>query len=247
MRKQDALWLGGAAVVVVIIGFVAWSLRHPKEEPPPPPAQTAAPAPQKPADATLPPAAQSDAQIRKLLAALSPRPELAQWLADEGLLDRWVVTANNLAEGVSPRKQLGFLKPAKPFLAKGSHIDPRSYQRFDTFADVVASVDAKGFAAAVHELHPLLEAAYHQLGYPDKSVDDLARAALQRLIDAPVIEGDVAIAPAKGALYKFADEKLEAKGEVEKQLLRMGPRNTKLVQAKAREIAAALDLRLAAH
>jgi hypothetical protein len=245
MQKRDALWLGGAAVAVVIIGVVAWSMRHPAAEPPPPP-QAVAPAPVKPADATLPPAAQSDAQIRKLLAALSARPELARWLAGEGLLDRFIVVANNLAEDVSPRKQLAFLQPAKPFLAKGSKIDPRGYQRYDTFAEVIASVDAKGFAAAVHELHPLLEAAYHQLGYPDKSVDELARTALQRLIDAPVVEGDIALTP-KGALYKFADEKLEAQGEIEKQLLRMGPRNTRMIQAKAREIAAALDLRLAAH
>ena len=39
----------------------------------------------------------------------------------------------------------------------------------------------------------------------------------------------------------------ESLGPVEKHLLRMGPRNTKLIQSKAREIAAALDLRLAAH
>jgi len=36
-------------------------------------------------------------------------------------------------------------------------------------------------------------------------------------------------------------------GPVEKLMLRMGPRNTKLIQAKAKEIAAALDLRVASH
>jgi hypothetical protein len=48
-------------------------------------------------------------------------------------------------------------------------------------------------------------------------------------------------------LWQFADEKLESQGPVEKHLLRMGPRNTKLIQAKAREIAQALDLRIAGH
>src|SRR5260370_940147 len=247
MRKQDLIWLAVAAAAVAIIAGVALYLRPPAAAPPAPPVQVVvAPPPAKAPDATLPSAAESDALVRKLLAALSPRPELARWLADSDLINRWVVIADNLAEDVTPRKQLGFLKPAKPFSLRGGRIDERSYARYDGFADVIASVDAKGFAAAVRELRPFLEAAYHQLGYPDKSVDELARRALQRLINAPVAEGELAVTP-KGALYKFADEKLEAQGAVEKHLLRMGPRNTKLIQSKAREIAAALDLRLAAH
>jgi len=236
-------WLLVAAVVVVIAGAVFLLRRAPA--PPPPPPQAAA-APPKPADAPLPPEEDSDTQVRKAVAPLSARPELSRWLAGEGLLDRWVVIADNLAEDVTPRKQLAMLAPAKPFVARGAKIDPRSYARYDGVADVIASVDAKGFASAVRALHPLLEAAYHKLGYPDRSLDDLARAALQRLIDAPMAEGDVVLLP-KGALYRFADEKLESQGAVEKHLLRMGPRNTRLIQAKAREIAAALDLRLAAH
>ena len=46
---------------------------------------------------------------------------------------------------------------------------------------------------------------------------------------------------AKGALYKFAYDQLEAQGPIEKHLLRMGPRNTRLIQAKAREILSALN------
>jgi hypothetical protein len=156
------------------------------------------------------------------------------------------VVADNLAEDVSPRKQLAAAAPDKRFEAvekKGApQIDPKNYQRYDLFTEVVASVDAKAFAEAVRELHPLLETAYHRLGYPDRKLDDVARKALQRLIDAPVVEGPLALVP-KGALYKFADPKLEALGPVEKHLLRMGPRNTRLIQSKAREIAAELRLR----
>ncbi len=70
----------------------------------------------------------------------------------------------------------------------------------------------------------------------------------------PPLEVDVAPEPLpdeepalskQGNVYTYADPKLEALGPVEKHLLRMGPRNTKLIQAKARELAAALDLRVA--
>jgi hypothetical protein len=56
-----------------------------------------------------------------------------------------------------------------------------------------------------------------------------------------VREGPVLVEP-DGAVYAFADPKLEALGPVEKHLLRMGPRNARLVQQKAREIETSLGL-----
>ena len=233
----------GIVVALAVAAAVAWYLLRPAPAPPPPP-PAAQPAPPKIADAPLPLPAESDAQVRKALSAASPRPELQKWLAAGDLLDRWTVVADNLAEDVSPRKQLAFLAPEKKFRAVGregnEQIDPRSYQRYDLFADVVASVDAKAVAAAVRTLHPLLESMYHKLGYPDRPLDDLLQRALRRLTDAPVIEGPLQVVP-KGALYHFAVPELEAQGPIEKHLLRMGPRNTRLIQAKAREITAVLQ------
>ncbi|HWE24450.1 MAG TPA: DUF3014 domain-containing protein, partial [Myxococcales bacterium] len=219
-----------------------WVHRSP---PPPPPPEPVAQAP-APADAPLPSAEDSDARIRREAGKLSPRAEFAAWLKQQGLLERWVAVTDNLAEGVSPRKQLTFLAPAQPFKVqhKGSrtYIDPRSYSRYDTFAEVVSSIDANAFANLVRELHPLLQSAYHALGYPDRNVDVAAAQALQRLVAAPVVDGPVEVKQGRGVLYEFADEKLEKQGPVAKHLLRMGPRNTKLIQAKARELAQALQL-----
>jgi hypothetical protein len=153
------------------------------------------------------------------------------------------VVADNLAEDASPRKPLSFLAPAKPFKAAEVKalptIDPKSYARYDGFADLVASIDAKAAAGAVRALHPLLESAYHKLGYPDRKLDDLLQKALQRLAEAPVVEAPIQL-ESKGAIYKYAYDQLEAQGPVEKHLLRMGPRNTKLIQAKAQELSSAL-------
>lgn len=237
------------AVAVLAVGAAAWFfLRRPEPPPPPAPAQAqapdaavAAPAP----DAPLPPVAEGDARVRSLFGALSQRPEWAAWLGAGNLLERASVVLDNLVLDVSPRKQLAFLAPSKPFSAAGRgaklSIDPRSYARYDAIGDVVASLDAKGFAQAVRTLHPLLQTAYHALGYPDRPLDPVLALALKRLLDAPVAEGEVALRK-EGSVYRFQDQKLEESGDIEKHLLRMGPRNTKLVQAKAREIAAALDL-----
>ena len=246
-QKKSGTWVGIAAIVaaaVVAVGAYLWVRRSPPAAPAPEPvAQQAPPAPP---DAKLPSAEETDARIRAEGAKLSSRPELADWLKQSGLLERWVAVTDNLSEGVSPRKHLAFLAPAKGFRAQQKRnrtfIDPRSYARYDIFADVVASIDAKGFAVLVRDLHPLLQSAYHALGYPNRNVDTVAAQALQRLVAAPVADNPVELTPGKGALYLFADEKLEKQGAVEKHLLRMGPRNTKLIQAKAREIAQALEL-----
>ena len=118
--------------------------------------------------------------------------------------------------------------------------------RYDRIADVLASIDAKGAAQVVRDLHPLLESAYHKLGYPDRSFDQVATKALKRIIDTPVFDKPPRLVP-KGANFAYADDKLEALGPVEKLLLRMGSRNTRLIQGKARELAAALDLRVASQ
>jgi hypothetical protein len=235
-NKRTPLIVAGAAALAVAAAAV-WYLRRPAAPPPPAPGEAAAP---KPTDAPLPPAEKTDAQMRKDLASLSPMPEWARWLAASDLLDRFVVVVDNVAEDVNPRKQLDFIKLAPQ---RAEKLDPT---RYDLIALVIASVDSKGLAQVVRDLHPLLESAYHKLGYPDRSFDQVAAKALQRIVDAPVVEKTPGLVP-KGANFAFADEKLEALGPVEKLLVRMGPRNTKLIQNKAREIAAALDFRIAQH
>lgn len=202
--------------------------------------------PARSADVPLPPAADSDVRVREALAGLTPRELLQRWLEVDHLLDRLAVITVNIAEDQSPVRQLSFLQPSRPFSAtrNGSKlvISPNSQARFDAFANVVSSLDQRRVATAYRTLHPLLESAYHALGYPGRPLDEVATRALQRIVDAPVRD-EVALHRA-GPLYIFADARLESLGPVEKQLLRMGPRNTRLLQEEAREIGLALGLSL---
>jgi hypothetical protein len=56
-----------------------------------------------------------------------------------------------------------------------------------------------------------------------------------------VIEGDIPLRQ-KVISYAYVDEKLESLSPAQKHLLRMGPRNVRIIQAKLREIAALLNL-----
>jgi hypothetical protein len=225
-----------AVAAVLALGAVGYLFLKPHPEPPlaaPVPPPEVAP---KVVDLPLPPPAASDATLRADLSSVSPK--VSGWLSQPDLLDRFSSLVNALARDESPRKQLDFLAPKERFTATKGHIDPKSYARYDAAADAVESVDARKLVSGVRAIHALLESAYHRNADPNRGFDDAARAALQRIIDAPVVEGEIAVVP-HGANDLFADEKLEVLGPIEKQLLRMGPRNEKVLQAKAREILAA--------
>ena len=107
------------------------------------------------------------------------------------------------------------------------------------------NVDALVIAYAA--LRPALETAYRALGYPDGSIDKAAARALHRIELAPVRDGEVAVVEGTGATWAYADPALERLGDVERQILRMGPRNGRILQAKAREISQALGMGPAAR
>jgi hypothetical protein len=230
---MDAKKVGLGVAALVALGVVGYLFLKPHPDAPMPAPVPPPEVAQKPADLPLPPAAASDAKLRTDFSQVSPK--VSGWLQQPDLLDRFASLVNGLASNESPRKQLDFLAPKERFSTTGGHIDAKSYARYDASADAIESVDAKKLVAAVRGVHPLLESAYHRLGNPSRGFDDAARAALQRIIDAPVVEGDIAVVP-HGAIDLFADPKLEVLGPVEKQLIRMGPRNEKILQAKAKEI-----------
>lgn len=220
-----------AVLAAAALAAAAWLFLRSRAAPPaPPPAPAAAPpatAPPPP-DAPLPPAADSDARVRGLFGPLSPR--FAEWLSAPDLLERGAAVIDNLAEDVSPRKQVPFLAPAGAY-------EPHRFERYDFFAAAIGAVDTAALASAVRAIHPLLEAAYHRLGYPDRRLDAALLAALRRIAGAPVVDAEVR---PRGDRYVYVDPGLEALGPVEKHLLRMGPRNERVLQEKARALADAL-------
>lgn len=242
-----------AAVAVVLLGlggFLAWRLLEPAPAPPPP-AQPPPPAAQPPAAAPAPSAPVTEASaVQALLQAISAHPLYRACLEGEDPARRWAQLSEGLAEGVVPGRALGCARPAGAFQVerrKGKlHAAPRSHARYDGFAEAVASVDAKALARAYQALHPLVEGAYRALGYPQGSLDRATARMLGRVLHTPVPEAEPELVEAGGTMFAYADQKLEALGDVEKQLLRMGPKNAAIVQAKAREISEVLGISPAA-
>jgi hypothetical protein len=247
--------IGGAvlAVLVAIVGYFALRPASPADtvvetsapvvsapaEPPP------APAPGADVVPALPPLEQMDPLVRRMVQELSSHPKVAAWLATDDLVENFALVALNLADGLSPAPQLRALQPGPDFAvieANGTlFIDPASYRRYNDYADAVAALDARGVAELYTSIEPRVLDAARQLGYTRPDFDEVLERTIVELLRTPVFDTDVEVV-ARTVAYEYADPSLESLSAAQKHLLRMGPRNVRAIQAKLREIAAALGI-----
>jgi hypothetical protein len=193
----------------------------------------------------VPPLDQSDPIVRELVKQLTSHPRIAAWLATDGLIRTLTVGVENVAAGATPAGRFPVLRPSSGFetVVRGRdvHIAPRSYERYNDLADAAASIDAAGAARFYATLKPRFEEAYRDLGYPDTPFDRTLERAIVSLLRTPV-PNDAARLEPKGIGYGFADPNLERLTGAQKQLLRTGPRNVRMIQASLRQIALALGI-----
>jgi Protein of unknown function (DUF3014) len=195
----------------------------------------------------LPPLDESDALVRTLVRALSNHPVAAAWLTSDDLIRKFTVAVSNIAEDLSPGKQLSTLRPHANFAVvekDGKHyIDPRSYDRYGSVADAVGSIDSADAAKLYATLKPRIEDAAGELGIPAGGFDRVLERAIVVLLRTPTPDGPVRVTPnVEGIGYGFADDRLEGLSAGQKALLRMGPHNARVVKTKLREIAVALGV-----
>ena len=251
---------GLAIAILAILAAVAalyYFVFMKKPEPPAEPAaaiETVAPAeaPEASAGPGLEPLAfppvplnASDDAVREFAAALSVDPAFAKWLLTKDLIRRFVVSVDNVANGLSPRSHIDFFTPQGAFrvarTSEGTFVDRTSYARYDPVVRVALSLDATAAARLYRALDPLLQEAYNELGYPGVDFDDTLVRAMAELLEAPVVEGTIRLEQ-KVLSYAMTDPDLEALSSAQKQLLRLGPDGVRAVHKKIQELAAALEI-----
>ena len=182
----------------------------------------------------------SDQLIRDGAVSLTRHEGINTWLGSDELIRKFVAFADNVAHGQVAKSTVRALAPKGPFLARpvGDQVfemDPASYDRYDRFVDIAISVDSRRAAEFYHLLRPLVEEAYGELGYGDRAFDDVVFQSAARLLETPVIEEPIRLVRPV-VMYRYEDEKLENLSAAQKQMIRMGPENTRKLQAKIRDI-----------
>ena len=249
--RSPVPWVAGVAAVVLLGGAIWYYVANRPAQPltSEAPAEAQAPSPSQPLGAAaapieLPPLAEMDPIIRRLVGALSSQPVVGAWLATDDLLRSFTVAVENIANGATPARRLSVIRPAGPFRVIDTDddllIDPRSYDRYMPLASAVDSLDASGVARLYTTVKPRIEEAYGELGR-QRSFDIALEEAIVAMLRTPALDGNVRLVP-RGALYGYENPRFERLTAAQKQLARMGPRNAGTIQDKLREIALALGI-----
>jgi len=205
------------------------------------PAQQAAePAAQKP----LPTLDGSDNMLRQDLYTLAARQVLDSLLNLNRIIQRFVVTIDNL-----PRKHLSRSKYRSNQSIRGRlrvledsggyYLSEENFARYDPFVNMLENLDSDRVIALYVHYYPLIQAAYEELGYSSAYFNDRLIDVIDHLLEAPDIGGRISLVRAR-VLYKYVDPELEALSAGQKVFIRIGPRNAGRIKSKLRELRLAL-------
>ena len=249
-RLPRAGLIAVAIAIVAVAGYLLFGGRSSPADAPAPAATTTPQAEKAPGDEAerinLPALDDSDALVRQRVGILSSHPLVAAWLATNGLIRNFVVVVDNISHGMTASRHLRVLRPGGQFrvVTRGNQfvIDPRNYDRYSRIVGAATSIDPRAAARTYGAFKPLLQMAYDELGNQEP-IDRALERAIVSLLHVPAVDGDVRVElPGEGIGYEYSDPKLEALTGAQKQLLRMGAKNIRIIQAQLRTFAMTIGI-----
>lgn len=199
-----------------------------------PPEEAVAPEP------PLPKLSDSDNSLLRDLGGLIDLKSYRTLFILKEVIQRFVVTVNNLTTDNLPRKYL-LTRPVKGSFAVIKNdqgkitLDPKNYDRYTLFIRMLEKIDVNKLMRVYIHYYPLFQEAYESLGYPGKYFNDRLIQVIDNLLDAPEINGVIKLKQPK-VFYQFADPELESLSAGQKIMLRMGPDNAERVKAFLRAL-----------
>lgn len=185
----------------------------------------------------LPSLDESDDEAKKQINSLTSNKNLSHWFHSEYLIRRGVTFIDGLSRGLLLNKMHKAPTPKGKFLAFKEDdklwLNRENYQRYGYLMNVIQAIDSDKLVSVFHQFRPLLEEAYGELGHPPKKLDNAIISALDQILSAPINNGPIELTQ-ESVQYKYANPNLEALPPIQKQLLRMGPKNTQIIQSKVR-------------
>ena len=177
--------------------------------------------------------------VRAAVARLSAHPKFAALLVTDRLLTRFVMAVDGVAGGYSPRDQVEFLRPHRPFLVRETEgrlvAASGSHHRYDLVAEVFDSIAVDDAIELYRGFQPRLEAIYEEVGWAGEDFDSRLCEAIDHLLEVESVSGPFELEQ-RAIVYAYADDRVEQLSDAQKQLLRMGPANARRVLARLHEL-----------
>ncbi|MGD8641150.1 MAG: DUF3014 domain-containing protein [Gammaproteobacteria bacterium] len=188
----------------------------------------------------LPPLEDSDNQIKEILSNFFGDKLISQILNQTGFIHRFVVTIDSLPKKKLATKYRVIPPTAGKFLVHKETndtftIDQDNFERYSMYMQLLSMLDTEQFVKWYKRYYPLIQEAYDGLGYKNLYFNDRFIFVIDHLLRTPTIEGQIQLVQPK-VFYEYADPALERLSAGQKILLRIGPENRAIVEAKLTEI-----------
>ncbi|MEM9255571.1 MAG: DUF3014 domain-containing protein [Pseudomonadota bacterium] len=212
----------------------------PRQAPPAPDPNTAmeVPASLTPVVPALPDAEASNAMLFEEMTEARVDNRLQSMLDPDKAVDTSAALIDGMSRGYLVRK-LVTLPPLGAFQvdkrAGRFYMSENGYRRYDAVVESLEQVNTSTVVSGFHSLRPLYERAYEALGLDPEGFDNAVIRTLDQVLATPELDGPIEL-ESDSALYTYVDPKLESLTDLQKQLLRMGPDNTRRIKAQAQRL-----------
>ena len=211
---------------------VASEIEGPTPRPPPPP-----PAP---VEEPLPRLEESDDAVRDALGHIPLGATGQQYLTPGNIIERSASVIYLMAQGDVPYKLLPVSRPkaAFPFSDDGTRVvtDPAGFERYGSLTQWLGSLDLESLLSSLEWFFPLFREAWSYYGEDPAAFDMAVVMTLDLVIATPEIDLSEARLIRREAVWIFEDPAIEGLAPIQKQMLRMGPENAKILKTKAAEV-----------
>jgi hypothetical protein len=185
----------------------------------------------------------ADAYARETIESVNGGKALAQFVAGDYIVERAVAIVDAIRRGEVPYKLLPVGRPSKPFPITDDGLrvtmDPSGFSRYDVFAQWVNGIDVLAIVELLNEYEQIATEALSRMGVGDFDIRSAVLAATTEILATPIAPESAELMK-REANWVYMDPELEALSSLQKQVLRMGPRNSEIIQAKARELRGAV-------
>jgi len=186
----------------------------------------------------------SDLAIKAAVIEAIRSPQISRLLVNEGLLQKFVINVNNLANQEITLKDNLLVPPTQSFSvynqADRVWIDRSSFQRYSPYIDAIETVSADDLLEVYQSYKPTLVEKFAEIARPGDELDDTLMRAINELLNTPLVPVPIEVY-SESVMFKFADPKIEALSEPQKQMIRMGPDNMRRLKDVLRELKAELE------
>lgn len=191
----------------------------------------------------LPPIDESDKAFVDSAESVVGMPAADAFLIPKSVIRQLVVTVDNLTDASMSMRFRAFRKVDGRFEVaregEALFLEPHNYQRYAPFVKAVQLADVEALVALYFRWYPRFQEAYRELGYDTRYFNDRVIEVIDHLLATPDVEQPVELVQPK-VLYQFKAPDLEALSVGQKALIRMGPKNARIVKAKLRELRKAI-------